>query len=396
MNLMQRLIGLYWMLWAWAKVPDAARPAPLPEATVPRRTNAAALAAEAERQGVADARSGMYDPFLWQDGAEQDHVRALRGRRDAAEQDLRSAQLQTEDRLRPLRTLRDEANRHARDAMRKMTDLAERDDLIRVRAFEADGPEQAAAGAPAADPAAVGQAGAEPAEDVRWEGETLPLRMGWRLLILGVLLGAEIAVQYYVYDYFIAQDASAAMIRWLSVTTAGVLVCGPFLTGAVLRLRAGTGSDRRIGPVALILTAGLAVAAITLGLVRGTVFQADRPTPVAAHVTPVTVVLMFIALLLVIGTMAFMLGLSRRHPYQEAYLRHRNRRDRLDAFMRFCATRINPSYLEGIEQLDAEIQAIRAAYDAAENTYYAALCRTVGDPAFTESVQLRHALEATP
>jgi hypothetical protein len=394
MNLLQRLIGLWWTLWAWAKVPEAARPAALPEGTVPQRTNAAGLLAEAARQGVADARSGMYDPFLWRDGVEQDFVLALRGRRDAAERDLQSAQVQTESRLGPLRTLRDEAGSRMRDAMRKMTGLAERDDLVRIRAFEAGGPDAAPAGGPAPAPAAAG-AGPGPGEDVPWEGETIPLRMGWRLLILGVLLGAEVVVQYYVFDFFVGGSTSAAMIRWLAVSAAAVLVLGPFLAGAVLRLRAGTGSDHRIGRVTLVLTAAWAAAAATSGLVRGTVFQAARPAGAPAHVTSVTVVTMFMAMLLVIGSMAFMLGLSRRHPYQEAYLRHRNRRDRLDAFTRFCATRINPSYLEDADQLDDEIESIRAAFAAAENTYYASLCRTAGDPAFTESVQRRHGVEVT-
>lgn len=44
-----------------------------------------------------------------------------------------------------------------------------------------------------------------------------------------------------------------------------------------------------------------------------------------------------------------------------------------------------------------ELNARQGVIDAAaENTYYATLCRQVGDPAFTESVQRRHAVEVTP
>ena len=59
--------------------------------------------------------------------------------------------------------------------------------------------------------------------------------------------------------------------------------------------------------------------------------------------TPLSVILMFFALLIIIGVMAFMLGLARRHPFQDTYVRHRTTRNNLDVLYRTAADRIFPA-----------------------------------------------------
>jgi hypothetical protein len=95
------------------------------------------------------------------------------------------------------------------------------------------------------------------------------------------------------------------------------------------------------------------------------------------------------------AVVALMQRLLRRHVYQEAYLRRHSRKGRPGAFTRFCTTRINPSHLEDADQLNDEIESIRAAFVAVENTYHASLCRMVGYLAFTEPVQRSHGTEVT-
>ena len=58
------------------------------------------------------------------------------------------------------------------------------------------------------------------------------------------------------------------------------------------------------------------------------------------------------------------------------------------------ADRINPEYLEPDDATGSgqSERAIRESYAAAEYAYFAALVRTVGDPAFTEAVQARRGL----
>jgi len=104
-----------------------------------------------------------------------------------------------------------------------------------------------------------------------------------------------------------------------------------------------------------------------------------------------------VALLVVIGSMSFMLGLARRHPFQEAYLRHRRRRDRFATVMNSVSAQVDAAYRAegesaGEAGADDQEQAIEQAYAAAEETYFATLVRVVGDPAFTEAVQHRRGL----
>jgi hypothetical protein len=131
-------------------------------------------------------------------------------------------------------------------------------------------------------------------------------------------------------------------------------------------------------------------------VLRAAVFNVDQARIDRLNITPQTVMLMFVALMLIIGAMSFMLGLARRHPFQEAYVRQRNRRDRFDTLRRGMAERINPAYRDesepGAALFEQDERVIRAAYSAAEEAYFTALVRTVGDPVFTDAVQQRRGL----
>lgn len=394
MNIIQRLIGLWWSLWAAASGLEVQRVAPLPP-PVAAPVSVAALIAEAEERGDADARSAMADAWTFggpgdreAEAFDPDYVRLLRHRCDSTVESMKAALAYTDVRVEPARRQRDEARARMADARTQMSKLAARDELVQLQSIDGAEPDpQEPADPPAAD-----------ADHTPWEGETVPLPLLWRLLILGGLVGAELPVQFYVFSHFLGQGSGVqGLARWLALATSAIVVFGPFVAGSVLRVRAATGADRRTGYAILVLVAGWLFSVAVLGLIRGRMFAASVAKPDTAHVTPLTIVLMFVALLLVIGAMSFMLGLARRHPFQEAYVRQRTRGDRFETMMRTMATRINPAYADPENRaaaVEAQEGAIREAFAAAENAYFAALARTNGDPAFTEAVQHRRGARA--
>lgn len=398
MNFIQRLIMQWWALWAAAFGLDVRRLVPLPAPLVDPRLPAADLIADAEAHAAGDARSMMVNP--WSFGGPDDevsdrfdpgYVRALRHRCRVATASLREARRITDERAASARRKRDEAAERMREARDRMRGLAAQDERADARA---NGEEDPAAPDPEEDEQAA------PDEATPWEGETMPLRLPWRLLIIFGLVAAELPVQFYVFDYLLAGDGlSHSLSRWMSVMTSAITVFGPFIGGVLLRSRAATGAERRIGYAVLVLVAGWLSAVYVLGTIRGRVLEADTARPSALHVTPTTVMVMFVALLLVIGTMSFMLGLARRHPFQEAYIRHRRRRDHFEMVMNVIISWVNPAYRDrdggddgGDAGFDEQERAIEQAYAAAEEAYFATLVRVVGDPAFTEAVQHRRGL----
>jgi hypothetical protein len=392
-SLFERLIAFWARMWGLLPGLDERHLVPLGPPVRPPTVSAEALVAEASLQGTADAKAGMLNSWLFggPDDPESDmfdppYVRRLRNDRQAAISSLRMAHLAIEQRIAPARAGRDEARDLMADARARMSGMAMREEQAEARAFAAIDPESA-------EPDPTADDGPTP-----WEGESTPLPLIWRLLILMGLVAAELPVQFYVFDYFLGPSGSGSMAAWLAITTGAIVVFGPFVAGTLSRTRAATGADRRIGYVVLILTVCWLFAVIVLGLVRGRLFEARVGTG-AVRVSTVTVVLMFVALLLVVGAMSLMLGMARRHPVQEAYVRSRARRDHFETLLRTTAVRLNPIYHDPTEfeagTPNPQEQAIIEAYVAAEHAYFAALCRAVGDPVFTEAVQHRRGLRAT-
>jgi hypothetical protein len=220
----------------------------------------------------------------------------------------------------------------------------------------------------------------------------------WRALILAGLIAAEFSVQYYAYSLYLSGTARSSSAVAIALSTAAIMVIGPYVAALLLRGQQATGATQRIGLMVLALSLPWLYAITVLGLLRGQFLESggSGATLVAKqlHLTPVTVVIMFVALLLITGVMAFMLGLARRHPFQDAYVRHRTQRNRLDVLRRTMVDQINPAYLEPDEpgEPGQDERAVRESYAAAEYAYFAALVRTVGDPIFTEAVQERRGL----
>ncbi|MEU7615242.1 hypothetical protein AB0B27_03895 [Micromonospora rifamycinica] len=394
MNLLRRLAERLRAALAALRGLETGIVTPLPPPLVDPRTSTASLVSRAEARGVADAGTGMLNSWSFggpevpgADAPDPGYVRILRQECEVAVATLREQQAITESRAVHVRRWRDEADDLMGEARARMRGVAVREAELEARTVRR---RQRRAGVDVADlPAA-------PLEDTLWEGETRTLGPLWRLLILLGLIAAEIPVQLAVYGYFLTGVPGVPDLALpLALSTSLLLVLGPHVAALLLRARQATGGERRLGLAVLALAAPWLLVAALLGLLRGVIFEADPARLERLHLTPATVVVMFVAVLLVIGVMAFMLGLSRRHPFQEAYVRQRGRRNRLDSMWSAMAQRIHPAYQESEAHLAEQERSVRASYAAAEEAYFAALARTVGDPAFTEAVQQRRGRRPT-
>lgn len=362
---------------------------PLPPPLVDPGIAANVLISEAEARGTADGLrhernswsfGGPADPVS--EGFDPSYVVSLRRRCDSAVRTARMRYGQTLSRTAPLRTRRDEANRFMSSARSMMDGLA-------VRSAQLREPDLDQSGAP--DPAAPSEVDEN---DAVWEGETTTLGLAWRLLVLAGLIAVDVFLNHYALQSLMTDPTAAWAV---SGAAAVILVAAPHLTALLLRARQATGTERRLMAAVAVLAGGWVVLVGLLAVVCGAVLNRRSLEPL--HLTPITVVLMFVGFLVVVGAMSFMLGLSRRHPFQEAYARHRRLRDEAEAERQAVIERINPALAEpqpdeddGVSPLDHQVLAVRAAYAAAEEAYFAALISAVADPSFTEAVQHRRGL----
>jgi hypothetical protein len=353
-------------------------PTELPGPLVDPRIPAARLIAQAEAHGAADARRHVQDSWSFgepggepSEAFDPNHVVSMRRQCDAAVASARERHRMAMDHTAYHQVRSDEENRFM-TAARSMMDRLARSAASAQEPTADDRPDQTEV---VAD------------DDPVWEGETVALHLRWRLLILFGIVAAETPVHYLAFHYFLAGRMSTGAIWSLCLSLAVFLVAGPYVAALVVRARQATGTERRLALVVVLMAVFWLMVIVVLGLLCGAVLDLNHDKLAPLNLTPTTVVLMFVGGLLVAGAMAFMLGLCRRHPYQEAYATHRRRRDRMEAMRRMAITQLNPEYTD--DGPDDLIQAIRASYAAAEEAYFAALTQAVGDPSFTEAVQHR-------
>ncbi|MEV6603055.1 hypothetical protein [Kutzneria sp. NPDC051319] len=358
----------------------------LPASLVDPRTPATVLIAEAEARGAADGRRHERDSWSFGGPADEvseqfdpSYVVGLRWRCEAAVDSVIERHEMTESRTEHLRRVSAEASGFMTAARSMMNRLA-------VRAHE--GREPLDGEAEPAQPDDMDD------EDPVWEGETTTLALRWRLLVLAGLFVVAVFLIHYAMSGLLAGRTSEVLVLAVSVAAAAILVTAPHLAALLLRARQATGTERRLAAAALALAVAWLVLVAILAFVCGAVLD-DRSLR-QLHLTSTTVVLMFVGLLVVVGVMAFMLGLARRHPFQEAYARQRQRRDDAEALRQEMLDRISPEHAEpredGAVAMEAHVRAVRASYAAAEEAYFAALISVVADPSFTEAVQHRRGL----
>ncbi len=372
MNFLQRLVARMRAIWAAARGYETGVVTPLPPSPISPRTSALELIEEAARRGAQDAAAGMQDS--WSFGGPDDvvseafdppYVGELRSRCTAAVETIRQYRGLTDSRLKHVSEWRDEREDLMASARVRMGNLAvsearQQAELRRRSLAEVDLDDSLLQDLTNRDVSP---------DELPWEGESVVVNGFWRAVILVGLASAVFAVQYSVIEAWFAGTAGAGP---LALSVSALIVACPYVAALIYRARQATGAERWIGRVILVLGVPWLYVAVVLGVVRGRLLAG---TP--ADLAPVTMIVMLVALMLIVGVMAFMLGLARRHPFQDAYVRNRTTRNRLDVLRRTMADQINPAFLEvgDTDAADAEERAVVEAYAAAEYAYFAALVR---------------------
>ncbi|MFY1635210.1 hypothetical protein ACN27F_18365 [Solwaraspora sp. WMMB335] len=418
MNYLQMWGRRFGQAFAVLRDPDAGLLLPLPRPAVDPRLDADRLAAEALEQGRIDGKQYLYDG--WSFGHEGDppnavgepgYVANLRRRCASAVFEHRDRQELTEARLADLRHTAREAElgmRAARDRMARIAvrDQLDEDDSLRSflhrRNINADALELPGLDQPV------------------WEGEAPPMRLVWRILIVLLLIAVVFQIEYYVAEaYLPLTDLGRTTGLLLTGAIAGLTVIGPLVSGQLFRHRHATGYDRPLAALTFVLLLPTLTIIFGFGLLAATLFDrgatggtpldtsADVSRTAALGLTPATLIVIFDVVLFLACAMAYILGLAQRHPFQQAFARNRQVRNRMVNVTQRMGTRINPDYrasMTGIGSDRTDVTdvrapdreaAIRNAYLAAEEAYYQGLIEAVADPTFTEAV-LRRRNRVTP
>ncbi|GAA0974349.1 hypothetical protein [Streptomyces rhizosphaericus] len=252
-----------------------------------------------------------------------------------------------------------------------------------------------------------------------WEGAAArPGMPRWmKFGVLAALIVVELPVYYSVFENLHGVGRFADLLSYsLMVAVAVAMILAPHIAGWMLRRRSATGAVRLSSVPALALLGIWAYGAWALGDLRAKVAfreepPLDLPPDVAAdvgdsvsnppslieslHLDPHSVSWMFIALLLLSGGIAFLIGLGEEHPYLAAY---RTTAERLRELERDIETDLAGSERarEAEATVGARAGARRAAheerlyavdelYEAAAHAYLDGVAMESGDPAVTEA-----------
>ncbi|MGY0060215.1 hypothetical protein ACWY4P_27340 [Streptomyces sp. LZ34] len=271
------------------------------------------------------------------------------------------------------------------------------------------------------DPAAQDADGVDRALSTRaaWEGAAArPGMPRWmKIGVLVLLIVVELPVYYSVFENLHGVGPFANLLSYsLMVAVAVAMILAPHIAGWILRRRSATGAVRLAAVPALALIGVWAYGAWALGDLRAKVaFKEEPPLDLppdvpkevrdsvanqpslieSLNLDPHSVSLMFIALLLLSGGIAFLIGLGEEHPYLAAY---RTNAERLSELER--ETEADTAGAERAKEaeatLDTRAEARRAAhearlyavddlYEAAAHAYLDGLAVQSADAAVTEA-----------
>lgn len=419
MTFLQLLARRLGQAFAVLRDPDAGLLLPLPEPVVDPRASAASLSHAAREQGKVDGERYLFDGWSFGRADEPPeailgpaYVRGLRSQCESAVHEHRDRQRLTDARLADLHVTAQEAERCMRAARERMARVAARDQLgqedslrgfLRRRNVDAD----AVGLPPLEDP--VWQGG-DP-----WEGEAPSMPPVWRVFLLCFLLAVVFVIERYVGEVYLpATGVGQTTGLVLTVAIAGLTIFGPLVAGHLFRHRHATGYDRVLAALTFILLLPALAIVLGFGLLAARLFDsgvaagagipatAGGSQSAALGLTPGTLIVVFTVVLFLACSMAYLLGLAQRHPFQQAFARSWHLRNRTIQLTQRMGTRINPDYRTAPTSVepgqtpngtpapgaDREL-AIRHAYQAAENAYYQGLIEAVADPTFTEAVMRR-------
>ncbi|MDX3228441.1 hypothetical protein [Streptomyces sp. ME19-01-6] len=273
------------------------------------------------------------------------------------------------------------------------------------------------------DPAAEDADGFDRALSTRaaWEGAAArPGMPRWiKIGVLGLLIAVEFPVYYTVFENLHGVGAFANLLSVsLTVAVAVAMILAPHIGGRILRHRSATGAVRLSAVPALALIGVWAYGAWALGDLRAKVaFKEEPPLELppdvaqevgdsvsnppslieSLHLDPHSVSLMFVALLLLSGGIAFLIGLGEEHPYLAAYrttaeqLRELERQTEADTagLERAKEAEATLDTRAGARRTahEARLYAVDALYEAAAHAYLDGLAGQSADPAVTEAAK---------
>lgn len=264
-----------------------------------------------------------------------------------------------------------------------------------------------------ADPGHDPGAGHGTAEATRaaWEGAKArpglsPLA---RIALLTLLALVELPVYYVVFLRLHGNDRTGETLSVsLTLAVATVMVIAPHCAARVLRGRAATGAIKLSALPALGILAAWGYGAWMLGLLRAKLIFAPPETRTtngrtytpknsvdALELSQTSVSAMFIALLLLSGGIAFLIGLGDEHPYLGSY---RHVVTRLDAAEREIAdaqrdierasaalNSLAERRAERRRAQEARLHAVGGLYESAAASYLNGVALGARDPAVTEA-----------
>ncbi|OMI38612.1 hypothetical protein, partial [Streptomyces sparsogenes] len=252
-----------------------------------------------------------------------------------------------------------------------------------------------------------------------WEGAAARPGISHRLKVgvLVLLVLVELPVYYTVFENLHGVGAFANLLSVSLTLAVGVaMILAPHTGGRILRHCSGTGAVRLAAVPALALIAVWGYGAWALGDLRAKVaFQDEPPLELSADVPqevrdrlshqpslleslnldPHSVSLMFVALLLLSGGIAFLLGLGEEHPYLAAYRTTTERLRELEREIeedvagaeraRQAQATLETRAAARRAALEARLYAVDELYEAAAHKYLDGLMAQSADPAVTEA-----------
>ncbi|GAA1255722.1 hypothetical protein GCM10009677_02070 [Sphaerisporangium rubeum] len=251
-------------------------------------------------------------------------------------------------------------------------------------------------------------------DPARWEGPMGKGLPAWlRYGLIAMLIGIEVPVQLQIFLHF---DDDVRLTMPFAASVSVIMAVLPHLSGRIYRARHQTGAERGSGPVALVLLVPWAVLACLFGDLRRRVLfpSADAEgtdgddgwtLPDDQGVAPLlidrlgldwfTVSVMFAALLLLSGAVAFLLGISEDHPAVSAYRGAAERQNALERSLRQGRAAADEAKRTATE-LEGRVTAIkegfahkeertRAHYQAAGSAYLDEAAHVLRDPSVTEA-----------
>ncbi|NYV77369.1 hypothetical protein HW445_24030 [Streptomyces sp. UH6] len=242
---------------------------------------------------------------------------------------------------------------------------------------------------------------------------------GYMAFALALLVAVEVPIYWMAYQPFHGVgQVSDSLTGLLAVSTAVLMVGVPHLAARYLRRRADTGSFR----AGWIPSLGLVGLWIFLSGVLGTVrakfvMPENEPEPAAAGagdgwndtgtteaagslidrlgLEPWTVHWLFIGLLLVSGGIGLLLGLSREHPFLDAYRSGLEKRDKLlgrrqESVIEYERCRATADTAEARKEdrraaTEDLVRAARELHEAAAHAYLDGVLLESKEPAVTEA-----------